>query len=67
LIKPEFKVTKSCASLSLAKKKIEICQEKEIAVMSLANEYGNTVSYELNVDQFESLLDAIWQFVKERH
>ena len=35
--------------------------------MSLANEYGNTVSYELNANQFESLLDAIWAFVKERH
>jgi hypothetical protein len=67
LIKPEFKVTPSCASVSLAKKKIEICRENGSAVMSLANEYGNTVTYELDANQFESLLDAIWAFVKERH
>lgn len=67
LTEPEFKVTKTGASVSLARKKIEICLENDKAVMNLTNEYGNSLSYKLSADLFESLLTAIWQFVKERH
>lgn len=66
LKEPEFKVSMTGASVSLAKKKIEISPEDDITVLNLTNEYGNSLRYELNVNQFDSLLAALWQFVKER-
>jgi hypothetical protein len=66
LKEPDFKVSMTGASISLAKKKIEISPEDDIAVLNLTNEYGNSLRYELNVNQFDNLHAALWQFVKER-
>ncbi|MGI0037480.1 MAG: hypothetical protein ACRD99_03900, partial [Nitrososphaera sp.] len=67
LVESEFRASKTGSSVSLAKKKIEICREADNAELNLSNEYGNALRYELSANQFDSLLAALWQFVKERH
>ena len=67
MVGPEFKVSKTSSSVSLAKKKIELCLEDDLVVLNLADEYGNSLQYELTSNQFDSVLAILWQFVKERH
>lgn len=65
LTEPEFKASKSGASLVFAKKKIEIESGKGVATLTLTNEYGNATRYELNANQFDGLFGELWRFVKE--
>lgn len=65
LKEPEFKVAKTSASLTFAKKKITMGIEAGVSVFQLTNEYGNTVSYPANASQFDNLFGVLWQFVKD--
>jgi hypothetical protein len=62
---PQFRTSKTEASLSLAKKKIVIAAKEATVMMSLTNEYGNSVSYSMDGNQFDGLFSELWRFVKE--
>lgn len=62
---PALNLTKTGASITHAKKTIAIVVEKDTATIKLTNEYGNTISYSIDANQFGSLFGSLWQFIKD--
>ncbi len=66
MAEPELHASETGASVQLAKKIMTVRSEGGIISLQLANEYGNSVGYEIsNSHQFESLFANLWQFVKD--
>jgi hypothetical protein len=65
LTDPALKLTKKDASISHAKKTIAIGADQGTPTIKLTNEYGNTISYSIDANQFDSLFGSLWQFVKD--
>ena len=68
MVRPKILESKKSDGLSvyLEKKSITIKTEDSMSVLEVANEYGNSVRYEIsNTYPFDSLLAGLWQFVKD--
>ena len=65
MAEPKFKAGKSEATIVFQKKQITISDRSSAPILTLANEYGNSLSYELGHAQFDSLHAELWRFVKE--
>jgi hypothetical protein len=65
LTDPALKLTKTGASITHAKKTIAISAEEDTATIKLTNEYGNTISYAIDSNQFDGLFGSLWQFIKD--
>ena len=62
---PTLKVTKTGAIISQGKKTIAVEAQGGVTALNLTNDYGNSVSYSITENQFDSLFAALWQFVKD--
>ncbi|HKX81136.1 MAG TPA: hypothetical protein VJL54_02685 [Nitrososphaera sp.] len=65
MAEPKFKAGKMESSIIFQKKQITIGERSGIPFLTLANEYGNSLTYELSRAQFDSLHEELWRFVKE--
>ena len=66
LAEPELHTSETGASVQLARKIMAMGSGGGTIHLQLANEYGNSVRYEISKsDQFESLFANLWQFVKD--
>ncbi len=63
----ELKILKGeGVSVHSAKKNITINSEGDVPALEIANEYGNSVRYEISDGhRFDSLVANLWQFVKD--
>jgi hypothetical protein len=52
------------ATISLGSKAISISNDPE-PILTITNEYGNSATYPINLNSFESIWTQIWQFVKD--
>ena len=65
MAEPKFKAGKIESSIIFQEKQITIGERAGIPFMTLANEYGNSLTYELSHTQFDALHAELWRFVKE--
>ncbi|MGI0012136.1 MAG: hypothetical protein ACREBU_01640 [Nitrososphaera sp.] len=67
LVEPRIQLSKNGGvSIIHAKKSVAIAQEKDMPVLQVTNEYGNSVSYDVSDShRFDRLLANLWQFVKD--
>lgn len=54
--------TEGSITISAGKKLMSI----DGTVLSMTNEYGNTVTFGIDAGSFDGLWDLLWQFVKDR-
>ena len=65
MAEPKFKAGKMESSIMFQKKQITIGERSAIPFLTLANEYGNSLTYMLGRAQYETLHEELWRFVKE--
>jgi hypothetical protein len=53
------------ATMSFGGKSISISNDNNEPVLTVINEYGNSVAYRIATHSFDSLWSQLWQFVKE--
>ena len=53
------------ASVSMGTKSLSLSGEGGAPVLTVTNEYGNSVAYRVEAHSFDALWSYLWQFVKD--
>lgn len=64
--KPQDPKLEGNATVSLGNKSISLSIGNNEPILTVTNEYDNSVTYPIEAYSFDSLWSQLWQFVKER-